>query len=61
MNFSWKEPFSEREEAVMIEFIQYAWEGYYNWGGDPNKLCNNDRHFDHILHFMVRDIMSCPR
>jgi hypothetical protein len=56
MNFSWIEPLNEKEEEVFIEFIQYTWEGFYKWGGDPKNYSNDDRCFDHILHFMVRDI-----
>jgi len=48
MSFSWKEPLTDEEERNIKEFILYIYEGLIKWG--------NDRHIDHILHFMVRDV-----
>jgi hypothetical protein len=48
MEFSWKEPLTYEEERNIKEFILYIYEALNKWG--------NDRHIDHILHYMVRDV-----
>jgi len=48
MSFSWDEPLTDEEEINLKEFICYIYEGLNRWG--------NDRHIDHILHFIVRDV-----
>jgi hypothetical protein len=56
MTYSWDDPLNKKEEETMKEFIQYTYDGFIKWGGDPNKFSNDDRNFDHILDFMVRDV-----
>jgi hypothetical protein len=56
MTYSWDVPLNKKEEETMKEFIQYIYDGFIKWGGDPNKFCNDDRNTDHVLHFMVRDV-----